>query len=68
MFQIAGKSGGDLPFASMWWGLLIVAAIWAVCGIAYILGARVERNRQSELERRSETIEEQKRSREEKKR
>ena len=68
VFQIAGKSGGDLPFASMWWGLLIVAAIWAVCGIAYILGARVERNRQSELERRSETIEEQKRSREEKKR
>ena len=46
--------------------LVIVGVLLITCGVAYILGGRVEKRRQDALERRSETIEEQKRARREK--
>ena len=63
---IAGNPDVTVPAETLWWGLIIVGVILVLCGVAYILGARVEKRRQDALERRSETIEEQKRARREK--
>lgn len=63
---IAGNPDVTVPAETLWWGLIIVGVILVLCGVAYILGGRVEKRRQDALERRSETIEEQKRARREK--
>ena len=63
---IAGNPDITVPASSLLWGLIIVGVLLITCGVAYILGGRVEKRRQDALERRSETIEEQKRARREK--
>lgn len=65
-FCALGKADDYIvPNDSLLWGLIILAVVLVVCGVAYIVGGRKEQRRRYLLELRSETIEEQKRAREE---
>ena len=68
VFQFCALGKADdyiVPNETLLWGLIILAVVLVVCGVAYIVGGRKEQRRRYLLELRSETIEEQKRAREE---